>query len=154
MIFYWKRFFLFFFCFISNRLTNKYKNKLKNNNKTYYCVTGPHNFVTPSRLSERNLGSPKQRQKNLLNLFNALKLIEMKYDQVFSTKPRQLLVESKIMSCIRIRTREGIYHLIYPFAWRRFRGQSPRELLKAMGYILPYIMSRVLLRTVYHFNNH
>ena len=30
----------------------------------------------------------------------------------------------------------------------------PPELLKAEGYIWPYIPSRVLIRTFYHFNNH
>ena len=30
---------------------------------------------------------------------------------------------------------------------------TPRELLKAMGYIWPYIPSRVLIRAVYHLNN-
>ena len=30
----------------------------------------------------------------------------------------------------------------------------PRELLKAEGYIWPYIPSWVLIRTLYHFNNH
>ena len=38
--------------------------------------------------------------------------------------------------CIRIRTRGGIYSQIYPFAWRSSRGQSLRELLKAMGVYL------------------
>ena len=39
--------------------------------------------------------------------------------------------------CICIRTRGGIYGQIYPFAWRISRGRSPRELLKAKGYIWP-----------------
>ena len=56
--------------------------------------------------------------------------------------------------CIRIRTREGIYGQIYPLAWRSSRGQNPRELLKAKGYIWPYIPSWVLIRTLYHFNSH
>ena len=56
--------------------------------------------------------------------------------------------------CIRIRTRGGIYGQKYPSAWRSSRGQSPRELLKAEGYIWPYILSRVLTRTLYHFNYH
>ena len=58
------------------------------------------------------------------------------------------------ISCNCIRTRGGIYGQIYPSAWRCSRGRSPRELLKAEGYIWPYIPSRVLIRTLYHFNNH
>ena len=50
--------------------------------------------------------------------------------------------------CIRIRTRGGIYGQIYHFAWRSSRGQSPTELLKTKGCIWPYILSRVLIRTV------
>ena len=34
------------------------------------------------------------------------------------------------------------------------RGRSPRELLKAKGYMWPYIPSQVLIRTLYNFNNH
>ena len=56
--------------------------------------------------------------------------------------------------CIRIRKRWGIYGHIEPFAWRSSRGRSPRELLNAKGYIWPYIPSQVLIRTLYHFNNH
>ena len=55
--------------------------------------------------------------------------------------------------CIRIRTRRGIYGKILPFAWRSSREQSLRELLKAKGYVWPYIPSRVLIRTLYNFNN-
>ena len=36
------------------------------------------------------------------------------------------------------------------FAWRSSRGRSPRELLKAKEYIWLYILSPVLIRTVYH----
>ena len=50
--------------------------------------------------------------------------------------------------CISIRTRGEIYGQIYSSAWRSSRGQSPR------GYIWPYIPSRVLIRTLYHFNNY
>ena len=55
---------------------------------------------------------------------------------------------------IRIRTRGGIYGQKYPSVWRSSRGQSLRELLKAEGYIWLYILSRVLIRTLYHFNNY
>ena len=55
--------------------------------------------------------------------------------------------------CMRLNTRQGIHSQIFPFAWRSFRGLSPRELLKENGYIWPYIPSWVLLRTVYHFNS-
>ena len=58
------------------------------------------------------------------------------------------------MYCISIRTRGGINGQIYPFAWRSWRGQSPRELLRAKGYILLYIPSWVLKWTVFHFNIH
>ena len=56
--------------------------------------------------------------------------------------------------CIRIRTRGGIYGQIYPSAWRSSQGWSPRELLKAEGYIWSYIPSRFLIRTLYHFIRH
>ena len=46
-----------------------------------------------------------------------------------------------------------IYGQLYPFAWRSSHGRSPRELLKVKGYIWPYILNRVLIRTVYHFNS-
>ena len=59
-----------------------------------------------------------------------------------------------LLYCIRIRTRGGMYGQIYPSAWTSSRGQSLRELLKAEGYIWPYILSRVLIRTLYHVNNH
>ena len=55
--------------------------------------------------------------------------------------------------CIRIRTRRGIYGQIYPFPWRSSWGRSPRELLKAKVYIWVYILSWVLIWTVYHFSN-
>ena len=66
--------------------------------------------------------------------------------------PRKLnLIESTLYTlltlciyCIRIRKRQGKYSPIEPFAWRSSRGQSPRELMKAKGYIWPYILSRVL----------
>ena len=60
----------------------------------------------------------------------------------------------RMIYCIRIKTREEIYNQIYPSAWRSSRGRSPRELLKAEGYIWPYIPSQVLILTLYHFNNH
>ena len=52
------------------------------------------------------------------------------------------------------KTRGGMYGQIYPFGWRSSPEQSLRELLKAKGYIWPYIPSWVLIRTVYHFNGH
>ena len=60
----------------------------------------------------------------------------------------------RMIYCIRIRTRGGIYGQIYPSVWRSSWGQSPRELLKTEGYIWPCIPSRVLIRTLYNFNNH
>ena len=32
-------------------------------------------------------------------------------------------------------------------------GLCPRELLKAKGYIGPYMLSRVIIRIAYHFNS-
>ena len=37
--------------------------------------------------------------------------------------------------CICIRMKGGIDGQIYPFVWRSSKGQSPRELLNAEGYI-------------------
>ena len=56
--------------------------------------------------------------------------------------------------CIRIRTRGGLYGQLYPFAWRSSQGRSLGEFLKAKGYIWSYILSRVQIQTVNHFNSH
>ena len=59
-----------------------------------------------------------------------------------------------MLNCIGIRTRWGIYSQIYSFALRSSWRQSPRELLKAKRCIWPYIRSKFLIRTKYHFNSH
>ena len=58
--------------------------------------------------------------------------------------------------CIRIRTRRGMYGQNITLCLKEFprAKQSPGELLKAMGYIWPYVPSRVLIRTFYYFNKY
>ena len=53
-----------------------------------------------------------------------------------------------LLFCICIRTRQGIYGQISPFAFAR------RVLLKAKGYIWLYSPSRFLIWTVHKFTNH
>ena len=62
--------------------------------------------------------------------------------QYFSTKVMKK--RYCLIYVIRIRMKGGIYSQIYLFAWRSSWGPSPHKLLKAKGYIWPYIPSRVL----------
>ena len=62
------------------------------------------------------------------------------------------LVQS-VLFCIRNRTRRGMYGQINPITWGRSWGQNQRELPKIKEYVWRYILSQVLILTVYNWYN-